>query len=253
MCHYDALITKGLRPFDASSLNPNKLADPTAAVEPTAQQLNDIDGLIRRLTPKGKDVDFGVSATNRGVVVFPFDPSMSAKDATKMLKKLAKEVPKIYPSTPEKAITSTGYVPGIGKRGEYGPLSTQPYSGEATIDLLRHYAELPQSVSQNLSESEWVRNQIREKALRDSLMGGARGDIQESRRFFSEADWPKAVEMIRQGIEPAAALAALGALSLSLFSGSPSHVATLAALAALKKGSISGAGFDGVAMCSNSF
>ena len=49
--------------FDARSLNPNKLADPTAAVEPTAQQLNDIDGLIRRLTPKGKDVDFGVSAT----------------------------------------------------------------------------------------------------------------------------------------------------------------------------------------------
>ena len=32
----------------------------------------------------------------------------------------------------------------------------------------------------------------------------------ESRRFFSEADWPKAVEMIRKGMSPAAALAALG-------------------------------------------
>jgi hypothetical protein len=65
-------------------------------------------------------------------------------------------------------------------------------------------------VSENLSESEWVRNQIREKALRDAKMGGTRRDIQESRRFFSEADWPKAVALIRQGMTPAAALAALG-------------------------------------------
>ena len=196
--------------FDARSTNPDKLKDPTAAVEPNAQQLTDIDALIRRLTPEGKDVDFGVSATNRGVVVFPFDPTMNSKDANKFLNKLKKEVPKIYPSSPEKAMTSTGYMPGIGKRGEYGPLSTMPYSGEATSDLLRHFSELPQSVSENLSESEWVRNQIREKALRDSLMGGTRGDIQESRRFFSEADWPKAVSMIREGMTPAAALAALG-------------------------------------------
>jgi hypothetical protein len=41
-------------------------------------------------------------------------------------------------------------------------------------------------------------------------MGGTRRDIQETRRFFSEADWPKAVEMIRKGMTPAAALAALG-------------------------------------------
>ena len=196
--------------FDARSTNPDKLRDPTAAVEPSAQQLTDIDALIRRLTPEGKDVDFGVSATNRGVVVFPFDPTMNSKDANKFLNKLKKEVPKIYPSSPEKAMTTTGYMPGIGKRGEYGPLSTMPYSGEATSDLLRHFSELPQSVSENLSESEWVRNQIREKALRDSLMGGTRGDIQESRRFFSEADWPKAVSMIREGMTPAAALAALG-------------------------------------------
>jgi hypothetical protein len=55
-----------------------------------------------------------------------------------------------------------------------------------------------------------VRAAIREKALRDAKMGGARGDIQETRRFFSEADWPRAVEMIRAGMTPAAALAALG-------------------------------------------
>jgi hypothetical protein len=55
-----------------------------------------------------------------------------------------------------------------------------------------------------------VRAAIRAKALRDSKMGGTRKDIQETRRFFSEADWPKAVEMMRKGITPAAALAALG-------------------------------------------
>ena len=110
----------------------------------------------------------------------------------------------------QKAVASTGYVPGVGKRSPEGPLSTAPYSGEATSDLLKAYAELPQSVAMNVSESEAFRNQVRAKALRDSKMGGTRGDIQETRRFFSEADWPKAVALIRQGMTPAAALAALG-------------------------------------------
>jgi hypothetical protein len=76
--------------------------------------------------------------------------------------------------------------------------------------MLNAFADLPPTVSQNLGESENVRTAIRAKALRDSKMGGTRGDIQETRRFFSEADWPKAVALIRQGMTPAAALAALG-------------------------------------------
>jgi len=36
------------------------------------------------------------------------------------------------------------------------------------------------------------------------------GNCQESRRFFSEADWPKAVELFRRGMTLAAALATLG-------------------------------------------
>ena len=76
--------------------------------------------------------------------------------------------------------------------------------------MLKAFAEMNPNVSKNLSESEAVRAAIRAKALRDSKMGGTRGDIQETRRFFSEADWPKAVEMIRKGMSPAAALAALG-------------------------------------------
>jgi hypothetical protein len=76
--------------------------------------------------------------------------------------------------------------------------------------MLQAFADLNPNVAQNLSESESVRAAIRAKALRDSKLGGTRGDIQETRRFFSEADWPKAVAMMRKGMSPAAALAALG-------------------------------------------
>lgn len=189
--------------LDSRSRNPNKLDDPSAGVTPTAEQLAAMNRVM-------EDTGFGVTATNRGVAVFPFDPAMDPKEAGKILRKKQKELTAIYPSTPEKSLTTTGYVPGIGKRSPEGPLSTAPYSGEATGDLLQAFAELPPSVAMNISESEAIREAIRQKALRDSKMGGTRGDIQESRRFFSEADWPKAVEMIRKGMSVPAALAALG-------------------------------------------
>ena len=60
-----------------------------------------------------------------------------------------------------------------------------------------------------------IRAQLREKYLRDlnrrNEMGSDyRGDIQNTRRFLAEANWPKAVELIRKGLSPAAAIAALG-------------------------------------------
>jgi hypothetical protein len=189
--------------LDSRSLNPNKLNEPYSGVMPTSEQL-------ARMNDAMKGTGFGVSTTSRGAVVFPFDATMDPKEAAKILRKKQKELTEIYPSTPEKSMTTTGYVPGIGRRTPEGPEATAPFSGEATSDLLRAFSELPQSVALNISESEAIRQAIREKALRDSLMGGTRRDIQESRRFFSEADWPKAVEMIRKGMTPAAALAALG-------------------------------------------
>lgn len=189
--------------LDTRGRNPDKLSDPSAGVIPTAEQLAKMNDVMA-------DTGFGVSATNRGVAVFPFDATMDPKEAAKILRKKKKQLTEIYPSKPEMSMTTTGYVPGIGKRSPEGPLSTLPFSGEATSDVLRAFANLPQSVAQNISESEAVRQAIRNKALRDSLMGGTRRDIQESRRFFSEADWPRAVEMIRKGMTPAAALAALG-------------------------------------------
>jgi hypothetical protein len=189
--------------LDSRNLNPDKLGDPSAGVIPTSDQL-------ARLNAAMEGTGFGVSATNRGVVVFPYDPTMDAKEAAKILRKKQGELTAIYPSDPQKSLTTMGYVPGIGKRSAEGPLSTVPFSGEATGDLLKAFSELNPAVAQNLSESEFVRQIIRDKALRDAKLGGTRRDIQESRRFFSEADWPKAVELIRKGMSTAAALAALG-------------------------------------------
>lgn len=190
------------------------LSDPSAGVLPTSEQLARMGEIMG-------DYGFGVTATNRGAVAFPFDSAMDPKAASSAFRKTSKKMQEVFPSSQEKAITSTGYVPGVGKRSPEGPLSTAPYSGEATSDMLRAFSELPQSVSLNLSESEAVREAIRAKALRDSKMGGTRGDIQETRRFFSEADWPRAVEMIRRGMTPAAALAALGYSASSMAQEAP--------------------------------
>jgi len=189
--------------LDTRGRTENPLADPSAGVLPTSEQLAKMGDVMG-------EHGFGVTATNRGAVAFPFDSSMDPKVASKAFRKSSKKLEEIFPSSQEKAITSTGYVPGVGKRSAEGPLSTAPYSGEATSDMLRAFSELHPTVAQNLSESEAVRAAIRAKALRDAKMGGTRGDIQETRRFFSEADWPKAVDMIRKGMTPAAALAALG-------------------------------------------
>jgi hypothetical protein len=189
--------------LDTRGRNPDALDDPSAGVLPTSEQL-------ARMNEAVGDYGFGVTATNRGAVMFPFDAGMDPKEASKAMRKSGKALEEIFPSSQQKSLSTMGYVPGVGKRSPEGPLSTLPYSGEATSDMLRAFSELPPTVSQNLSESEAVREAIRAKALRDSKMGGTRGDIQETRRFFSEADWPKAVELIRRGMTPAAALAALG-------------------------------------------
>jgi hypothetical protein len=226
--------------LDTRGLSPNPLDDPTAGVLPTARQLGEINSALgeasgvaekeakelREKLPFGPPTKsnvnklqglddaasgYGVTSTNRGALVFPYNAEASSAGIKELMKRAGPAIEGVFPGAKqERSLSTMGYQPGIGKRSPEGPLSTAPFSGEATADLLRHASELPQSVSENLSESEWVRNQIREKALRDAKMGGTRRDIQESRRFFSEADWPKAVALIRQGMTPAAALAALG-------------------------------------------
>jgi hypothetical protein len=236
----DSVKGKNAMVLDTRGINPDKLADPSAGVLPTAEQLSQINKLLGEASGKAKQdavklrekmpygpptksvarklegLDdaaggYGVTATNRGALVFPYNSESGSGGLNEIIKGAGSGLEEAFPGAQrQKAVASTGYVPGVGKRSPEGPLSTAPYSGEATSDLLKAYAELPQSVAMNVSESEAFRNQVRAKALRDSKMGGTRGDIQETRRFFSEADWPKAVALIRQGMTPAAALAALG-------------------------------------------
>lgn len=226
--------------LDTRGLLADRLADPSAGLLPSSEQLNRVNSILgeasskaekeanalRETIPYGPPTKsvfkklegldeaaggYGVTATNRGMLLFPYNSGSGSGGLSQIMKSAGRDLEKAFPGAQrQSAIASTGYVPGVGKRGEDGLLSTQPYSGEATSDLLNVFANLQPSVAQNLSESESVRAAIRQKALRDAKMGGARGDIQETRRFFSEADWPRAVEMIRKGMTPAAALAALG-------------------------------------------
>lgn len=236
----DSVKGKNAMVLDTRGLTPDKLADPTAGVLPTAEQLSRVNSILgeasgksakeakalREKMPYGPPTKsvfkklegledaaggYGVTATNRGMLLFPYNSSSGSGGLSQIMKTAGRDLEEAFPGAErQKAIASTGYVPGVGKRSPEGPQRTEPFSGEATSDMLRAFAEMHPTVAQNLSESEAVRAAIREKALRDAKMGGTRKDIQETRRFFSEADWPKAVEMIRSGMTPAAALAALG-------------------------------------------
>lgn len=179
-----------------------------AGRQPTAEELS---ALIEGLGDASSK--FGVTATNRGAYVFPYDPSQSPAELRALDAKYLSDL--LPGSTPVKAGGTSVYVPGIGKWGENEIVPSEPYSGEATIGLLEEFASNPQELAMNVGESEAIRAALREKYLRDLEMKNEldvayRGDIQNTRRFLSEADWPKAVEMIRKGISPATALAALG-------------------------------------------
>lgn len=142
-----------------------------------------------------------VSPSSRGALVADFntafDDPLVAAEAIKRAQKAGLPI--------ESGRLESFYVPH-----SYG-------QGAKTTSILQGFADLPggvsQTVSRNLSESPEVRDVIARKMRRDAspiMGGGARDDIQLMRKFFSEADWSKAVEMIRKGATPAAAAAALG-------------------------------------------
>jgi hypothetical protein len=200
--------------MDTRGANPDKLLDPAAGVQATKDQMAGLNSLLN-------NTGYGATASNRGVTIFPFNPDASVKDTKALLKQHGNALQSIYPSEISAASNSSGYVPGLGKfDADYNLIPTKPNSGEATTGVLQSFADLPHDVALNLSESEGVRKAIKEKMARDAQYSSARPDIQETRRFFSEADWPQAVEMIRKGIAPAAALTALG-YSASSMAGEP--------------------------------
>ena len=195
--------------MDTRKSNPNKLKEPHTGLRPTEMQMG-------ALTQALEGTGYGVTPTSRGASIFPFDPKARPEDVRKLMKTKGKELEGIFPSQIEPSLNTSGYGPGIGIYTPEGFKASEPFSGQATMGLLKEASYLPPNVAQNLGESEWVRKAIKEKIERDAPHTNVRPDIQEMRRFFSEADWPKAVELIRRGFSPAAALAALGYSSLSM-------------------------------------
>lgn len=193
--------------LDARARGSNTLGE-----QPTPDQMAALNTVVDKWNSNEKNPAFGVTATNRGVLLFPFDPDTPPAAATNFLKKHGDEVSKVYPADQVKGKASTGYVPGVG---DYDPVNggftkTDPYTGRATMGLLSDYAQLPPKVAYDISESEAIRKATLAKMMRDEALGGARGDIQATRQFLAEKDWPKVVDLIRKGTPPAAALAALG-------------------------------------------
>jgi hypothetical protein len=186
-----------------------------AGRQPTGAELSAVRDALGPLAER-----YGVSATNRGAFVLPY---RGADEPVKSLREMdIAALEAAFPgSSAVKAGGTTLYVPGVGKRANNDIVPTTPYTGEATMGLLEEFARNPPELAMNLSESEDVRNALREKYMRDlrrhnELGASYRGDIQNTRQFFAEADWPKVVEMIRKGISPATALAALGYSASSL-------------------------------------
>ena len=181
-------VTLGARPGKTSLLLER-------GTQPNADEL-------ARLTAALRDTGMSVTPTNRGALLMNF--AEAPVNAQRKLMKRQDELAQAYPgSTMRKAAYEGVYVPGVTPASEAG-------QGIATARALQRFADAPPELARNVSESDEVRGLIAQKIKRDELLGTARPDIQKTREFFSKADWAKAVELMRQGMKPAAALGALG-------------------------------------------
>jgi len=154
---------------------------------------------------------FGATATERGALVFPFRDDTGYAEARGALLDFEPLANKYLRTQPTRVVNRGFYEPAVGKfDADYNVIPTEPFSGEATMSLLNDFAAIDPSVAQNLAGSSDVRDVLRQKYLLDEGAPGVRGDIQNTRQFFSDPRWAEAVELIRQGMPPAAALAALG-------------------------------------------
>lgn len=164
---------------------------------PNRQEMNDILAALR-----GSGFEGDVTATNRGALIFNFQDD-AAKAQRNLLRRQDALERALPGSLATKASNEGFYVPAMSAADEAN-------QGIATTRALQAFADAPEQAALNVGESESVRNIIKQKMARDEARGGARPDIQEMRRFFAEADWPKAVKLMRKGMTPAAAVAALG-------------------------------------------
>ena len=163
---------------------------------------------------------FEPMATSRGVLLRNTADEPSAAQVRALAKGMGNDITDILPGklTPAAYGSPSDFNRGSGvfgtahgsydDAGNFVPFT--PGSGQATAQVLNKFAAQPQDIAANISESDAIRRVIRQKTARDAGLEGARPDIQNTRKFFSEADWAKIVAQIRAGMTPAAALAASG-------------------------------------------
>ena len=157
------------------------------------------------ITQALRGTNYQPTASARGVALANFDDDAPTK--AKALRQLTGKKSPLTGVVPEGATVRKAGMESVYTPLEYG-------EGKATTAVLEGFSKLPEGVSQtvsrNISESEDVRKALRDKMARDAQFPSARQDIAEMRKFFSEADWAKAVQLMRKGMTPAAAVAALG-------------------------------------------
>lgn len=170
--------------------------------QPTKEQMAKVINIL-------KDTHLNATNSSRGISLLDFNNN--ANLTNKVLKQKGKELQEAFPSQILKAKQNTVYEAGLGKFNKEGKIiPTKPGSGEATANVLRKFADQPPAVAQNISESESVRDIINKHIARDNEYATARADLQKTRKFFSEENWNKVVQLIRQGMTPAAAVGTLG-------------------------------------------
>ena len=141
-----------------------------------------------------KALGLNAEPTMRGTII----RGKSPRDAAKILTR-REELERAMPGgNPMQAAIEDVTVQGISPASQAG-------QGKATAAMLRKMADAPEKVALDLSESPAVRGHLK------SRIGTAkREDLKKTLSFLSDADWNKAVKMIRGGMKPAAAVAALG-------------------------------------------
>lgn len=195
-----------------------------------------IDTGGKPLTPEQLDAvnaigkEFGlpdVTASDRGAVLANFGDGAKAL-TPKQTKALREKILEVLPDAKvDRAGLDSVYAPGLtkfdpdagelvkdkktGKMVREGDMvPTTPGSGEATVQALRRYEGTPRLAERQANNPE-IDAAIKARIARDELSGAPiREDLQRTREFLSEADWSKAVKLMKKGMSPAAAIASLG-------------------------------------------
>jgi hypothetical protein len=153
---------------------------------------------LAQIDEMGSRFGLRVEPTRRGLSLINDGKAQSAKVRSAFMRELENR----FPSAKVEQSANEGF--------NFQTLGPEQNTGQYTKAALERFAAAEPEVAQGLGESDEIRRKIQQKIMRDEGHPMTRQDIQETRRFFADKDWPRAVEMMRKGMSAAAAVAALG-------------------------------------------